>query len=131
MLVINGIDDPIIYINGSCNFDTRPHDSHPPASYGVRYFREKYNCDPNNTKVVYYKENENDKEDFTRCTVSVQDENNPNCKTPVQFCVANKGGHMWWSTWIPIKISEFWSGEKFGGLTSTINLDEYIFDFFG
>lgn len=69
-----------------------------PVTFGPQYFREKYNCDPSNTKQVYYKEARDDSEDFTKCEVQVADESHPDCKTEVTFCVAEKSGHWWWSS---------------------------------
>jgi hypothetical protein len=47
-----------------------PHlEPNAPGNYGPRYFREKYHCDADNVREAYFKVEEDDPEDYTRCTV--------------------------------------------------------------
>ena len=44
--MINGAIDKLIPINGASSDGS----NHPPTRFAHRFFREKYNCDPNNVK---------------------------------------------------------------------------------
>ena len=53
---MNGKSDPVIEYTGIV-WDENNYT--PPSDFAPRYFREKYNCDPNITNTVYNVSNPN------------------------------------------------------------------------
>ena len=80
MLIINGMKDLAIPYEGALYKGSLEETA--PIEFGIRYFREKYNCDKDNLIITFqeFSENEND---FTVCSVS---ESSENCKTEVINC---------------------------------------------
>ena len=44
LLILNGKEDPLVPLSGNINETAK--NSMAPQSFGPRYFREKYNCNP-------------------------------------------------------------------------------------
>ena len=52
LLIINGNKDKLTHIYGQTNAKYWLENV-PPIEFAARYFREKYNCNPSNTKGSY------------------------------------------------------------------------------
>ena len=46
IMIINGMKDPIVYYDGMYNSDIAWKRTQIPATFGPKYFREKYQCGP-------------------------------------------------------------------------------------
>ena len=126
-MIIHGREDQIVPYKGKF---VSQQTAQPPINFLTTFFREKYKCDPYNLNHIYFKNNDNKINDYTRCMSQITDTQNAECKTPVVFCLAIKGGHWWWSSKIPARSLPIdlkpWVGEN----TQTFDINDQILKFF-